>query len=230
MTTQPEELYRQRFADVSQQQRAAMWEVLCRVVLQRYVEPTDTVVDLGAGFCEFINTIRCEHKVAIDANPAVRARAADGVNVVVGDVRAVIRKIAGATVNVAFCSNFFEHLRDKDAVLAVLGEIHRILVPGGRLIVIQPNIRYAYKEYWDLFDHHVPLSHRSLSEALQLSGFQIDHLRPRFLPYTTKSRLPQAAWLVRLYLALPPAQWLLGKQMLAVARKPTPPEASRADH
>jgi ubiquinone/menaquinone biosynthesis C-methylase UbiE len=218
MAMEAEELYRQRFAAVSQETRAAMWEVLCRVVLQRYIEPTDTVVDLGAGFCEFINAIRCKHKVAIDASPALRQHAADGVCAVVGDVHAVLSKVADATVNVAFCSNFFEHLRNKEAVLTMLGEIHRVLVPEGRVIIIQPNIRYAYKEYWDFFDHHVPLSHRSFSEALQLSGFRIDYLKPRFLPYTTKSRLPQSAWLVRLYLALPPVQWLLGKQMLVVAR------------
>jgi SAM-dependent methyltransferase len=218
-----DELYRQRFADVNQEKRAAMWAMLCRVVLQRYVEPTDTVVDVGAGFCEFINAIGCAHRVAIDANPAVRALAADGVSVIVGDAYAVLSNVADATVNVIFCSNFFEHLRDKHAVLNILGEVHRVLVPAGRLIAIQPNIRYAYKEYWDFFDHYVPLSHASFSEALQLSGFHIESLKPRFLPYTTKSRLPQAAWLLRAYLAFPPAHWLFGKQMLVVARK-TPSE------
>jgi len=214
-----EELYRRRFAEVSQERRAALWTVLCRVVLQRYVEPTDTVIDVGAGFCEFINAIACAHKVAIDASPAVRAHAADGVNVIVGEAHAILGNVADATVNAVFCSNFFEHLADKSAVLDVLGEICRVLVPAGRLIVIQPNIRYAYKEYWDFFDHHVPLSHDSFSEALQLCGYHIETLRPRFLPYTTRSRLPAAPWMLRLYLALPPAQWLLGKQMLVVARK-----------
>ncbi len=218
MTLSPEELYRQRFADVEQHKRAKMWEVLCRVVLQRYVEPTDTVVDLGAGFCEFINTIRCGRKIAIDANPAVRGYAAADVTVVEGDVPAVLRELTDASADVVFCSNFFEHLPDKAAVLTVLREVRRVLVTGGRLIVIQPNIRYAYKEYWDFFDHHVALSHGSLTEALHIAGFHVDEVRPRFLPYTTKSRLPQAAWLVRLYLLFPPAQWLLGKQMLLVAR------------
>lgn len=219
MTLSPEELYRQRFADVSQQKRAAMWDVLCRVVLQRYVEPTDAVVDLGAGFCEFINTIRCGRKIAVDVSPAVRGHAAADVTVVQGEMPGVLRELKDASADVVFCSNFFEHLPDKAAVLAVLREVQRALVNGGRLIVIQPNIRYAYKEYWDFFDHHVALSHNSLTEALQMTGFRVDEVRPRFLPYTTKSRLPQAAWLVRLYLLCPPAQWLLGKQMLVVARK-----------
>ncbi len=219
MAIEPEELYRQRFAEVSHRTRAAMWEVLCRVVLQRYVGAQDVVVDLGAGLCEFINAIQCRSKIAVDPNPALREHAKADVRVIVGDIPEALRALAPASVNVVFCSNFFEHLHDKDAVVAVLQEIHRLLVAGGRLIVIQPNIRYAYKEYWDFFDHHVALSHSSLSEALRLTGFTIDELRPRFLPYTTKSRLPQAAWLVRLYLALPPAQWLFGKQMLAVAHK-----------
>ena len=219
MALSPDELYRHRFADVSQRRRAALWTVLCRVVLQRYVRATDTVVDLGAGFCEFINTIECTHKVAIDANPALPTRAAAGVQTMVGDVPTVLVQLPEASADVVFCSNFFEHLRNKDEVLTVLREVHRILRSDGRLIVIQPNIRYAYKEYWDFFDHHVALSHGSLCEALEITGFHIDVLRPRFLPYTTKSRLPQAAWLLRLFLALPPAQWALGKQMLVVARK-----------
>ncbi|HVM94739.1 MAG TPA: methyltransferase domain-containing protein [Candidatus Acidoferrales bacterium] len=218
-SVQPESLYENRFAGISQHKRAAMWEVLCRKVLQPYVKATDTVVDLGAGFCEFINHIVCEHKVAIDANPAVREHAGSEVNVVVGDVQKILTRINDQTVNVVFCSNFFEHLANKDAVVSVLREIDRILVAGGHLLVIQPNIRYAYKEYWDFFDHHVPLSHHSFREAVELAGLQVELLRPRFLPYTTKSKLPQAAWLVHLYLAFRPAQWLFGKQMLVIARK-----------
>lgn len=219
MTTDPEALYRRRFAGVSPQKRAALWQVLCQVVLQPYVRATDTVLDVGAGFCEFINAIRCGRKIAVDSNPGLRECTAPGVEPIVGEIPGVLETVADASVQVVFCSNFFEHLPDKGTVLVVLRHVHRVLSADGRLLIIQPNIRYAYKEYWDFFDHHVPLSHGSLREALQMTGFDIEMLRPRFLPYTTKSRLPQAAWLVRLYLALPPAQWLLGKQMLVVARK-----------
>ena len=41
----------------------------------------------------------------------------------------------------------------------------------------------------------------------------------RFLPYTTKSRLPQAPTLVRAYLAVRPAWLLLGRQTLYVGRR-----------
>jgi hypothetical protein len=57
-------------------------------------------------------------------------------------------------------------------------------------------------------------------EALTMAGFETLECRARFLPYTTKSRIPQWIPLVRLYLALPLAQRLLGKQMLVVSRRP----------
>jgi SAM-dependent methyltransferase len=218
MTSELEGLYRRRFADVSQRRRAALWEVLCRVVLQRFVGPDDTVVDLGAGFCEFINTIRCGRKIAVDAKPSVREWAGPDVRVVTGEIPGVLAEIPGSSVQVVFCSNFFEHLRDKAELLEVLAEVRRMLVTGGRLMVLQPNIRYAYREYWDFFDHHVALSHESLSEALGIAGFEVEVVRPRFLPYTTRSRVPQRPWLLRLYLACRPLQWLFGKQMLVVAR------------
>jgi hypothetical protein len=71
--------------------------------------------------------------------------------------------------------------------------------------------------YWDFLDHYLPLSHVSLSEALALSGFRVTECRPRFLPYSTKSKLPQSPVLLRLYLRLPPLQWLFGRQMFVVA-------------
>jgi hypothetical protein len=65
--------------------------------------------------------------------------------------------------------------------------------------VLQPNPRYLGSRYWDFYDHVTPLTHLSLSEGLLKNGFRIDVLIPKFLPYTFKSRLPSAAWVVRLY-------------------------------
>jgi hypothetical protein len=84
-----------------------------------------------------------------------------------------------------------------------------------------PNIRFLADVYWDYFDHHVPLSDRSARELLEVTGFEIRHVEPRFVPYTVKSRLPQWAWLVRVYLALRPlSSAVFGKQFLIVATKP----------
>jgi ubiquinone/menaquinone biosynthesis C-methylase UbiE len=104
-------------------------------------------------------------------------------------------------------------------VLKTLSEAHRILKRGGRVLILQPNIRYAYKEYWDFFDHHIPLSDKSLIEVLILAGFKVEQVLPRFLPYTTKSKLPKNSFFIRTYLNLPFLWKLFGKQLFIAAGK-----------
>jgi hypothetical protein len=67
------------------------------------------------------------------------------------------------------------------------------------------------------------LTERSLVEALRIAGFDPLEVRSRFLPFTSKSALPQHPALVWLYLRVVPAQWLLGGQSWIVARKPVEP-------
>lgn len=213
-----DKLYQQRFPDAELRQKDAIWKILCRDFFQRWVRTSDTVVDIGAGFCEFINNIEAAQKIAVDVNPDVRRFANADVHVINAPCTA-IDQIAAASVDAVFMSNFLEHLPDKAAVLATLRECCRILRPGGRAIILQPNIRFLPGAYWDFFDHHTPLTDRSLVEGLQLAGLTPLVVHPRFLPYTTKSRLPKAAFLVRLYLRLPPLWRIFGKQALVVATK-----------
>ena len=87
-------------------------------------------------------------------------------------------------------------------------------------MVIQPNVRYAYREYWDFYDHHTALSHLSCSEAFTLAGFEVEEVIARFLPFTTKTSAPSHPALLRVYLGLPPLWRFFGKQFLLVGRKP----------
>ena len=91
--------------------------------------------------------------------------------------------------------------------------------PGGRVVILQPNIRLVGGAYWDFLDHRTALTEKSLVEAAELAGFELSHLVTRFLPFTTKSRLPSAPGLVRWYLRFPPAWYLLGKQTLYVGER-----------
>jgi SAM-dependent methyltransferase len=213
-------LYRERFADEDAAFRVRAWQILSDRVFQPYIGPDDTVVDLGAGRCEFINAIRCAHKIAVDLNPDVEkyARNARVVQAPSTDLNAIL----SGTVDVVFTSNFLEHLPSKAAVLLTLAECSRILRPGGTLIVLMPNIRYLHGRYWDYFDHHTPLTHISLVEAIRLVGLVPLLIRPRFLPYTVNQRsIPRSTLLLRIYLFLPLLWPVLGRQMLVVARRAT---------
>jgi SAM-dependent methyltransferase len=211
-------IYRQRFGVDERDSRNAVWRVLCRHFFQRYVPPQATVLDLAAGNCEFINHIQAAAKIAVDLNEDVRQYAAPDVRIVIAHSHAM-NEVADESVDVVFVSNFFEHLPDKGAFLATLSEIRRVLKRGGKLLILQPNIRLLNGAYWDFIDHLLPLTQHTLAEALDLVDMPIEVMRVRFLPYTTRSRLPRAPWLVRLYLMFRPAQWLMGKQTFVVARK-----------
>lgn len=215
---QLETLYRQRFPEHELAHKQAIWRVLCRQFFSRYIKSTDTVVDIGAGYCEFINNIPAQERIAVDLNPEVSRFAGVGVRVI-NESCAAVNELPNGCADVVFMSNFLEHLPNKALVLDTFREAWRILNETGRIIVLQPNIRFLYAEYWDFFDHHTALSDRSLVEGLHLAGFVPDVVIPRFLPYTTKSALPQAPWLVSLYLRCPPAWRVLGKQTLVVAHK-----------
>jgi SAM-dependent methyltransferase len=127
--------------------------------------------------------------------------------------------IAGAA-DIAFTSNFLEHLPDKTVLDIFLEQVLAALKPGGKYLILGPNLRYLPGQYWDFYDHHLGLTDKSLSEALLLAGFQISVCVDRFLPFTTKGRLPTHPKLVELYLRLPMAWKLLGKQFFIVAQKP----------
>ena len=213
-----EKLYRHRFDEQDLPAKKAVWKVLCEHFFSSYVRPQDVVVDVGAGHCEFINQIKARRRIAVDLNARVSEFAAPGVEWL-QESCTELGSIADNSVDVVFMSNFLEHLPSKQVVLDTLATTRRILRQGGLAIILQPNIRLLPGKYWDYFDHHTPLTDKSLVEAVTMLDMQPVRVIARFLPYTTKSVLPQWPWLVKLYLRLPFAWWLLGKQSLVVAKK-----------
>ena len=212
-----DKIYAHRFSG-REDERAVLWRTLVDHEFQRYIRPDDAVLDLGAGYCEFINSVRCGKKYAIDLNPDVERRAAPDVTVHHTASTSLPPSLEGS-VDVVWISNFLEHLDDKHELFTTLREVHRVLRPGGRVMVLQPNIRLIGGAYWDFVDHSLPITDRSLREALELTGFEIQLLKTRFLPYTNHSRLPASPALIRLYLRFKPAQLLLGKQTFAIATR-----------
>jgi SAM-dependent methyltransferase len=208
-------IYNARFSQ-NLDRRKAVWSVLVADWFQRFVGWQDAVLDLGCGYGEFINTICCGSKAAMDLNP-------DAPKYLDSDVQFHLQDCStrwpldDAMLDVVFTSNFFEHLPDKAALGRTLDEIRRCLRPGGRLIAMGPNIKYLPGAYWDFWDHYVILTELSLREALETRGFGIDLCFGKFLPYTMVRGPRYPLSFLRAYLKLPLAWRIFGKQFLVVA-------------
>lgn len=217
--TELSNLYRIRFAEEQLPRKNAIWQVICHDYLQRFVRPTDTVVDVACGYGEFLNNIEAGRKIAVDLNPDARGFLKPGTQF--HQVPATeLASVVHGEADVVFTSNFLEHLPDKAVLDVFLEQVRQALKPGGRYIILGPNLRYLPGQYWDYYDHHLGLTHLSLSEALQLHGLRVDTCIDRFLPYTTQGALPTHPALVKAYLKVPLAWKLLGKQFLVVASRP----------
>jgi len=214
-----DELYRFRIPAGESELRRGIWTAIVEVALQPLIAPESTVLDIGSGRGEFLNHVRAKRRIGVDLNPDNGKGLAQGVEFHAADVRR-LDFLAEGSVDVVFSSNFLEHLPDKQAVDETLREAARVLRPGGRVILMGPNVRIVPGAYWDFWDHLVPISDNSLCEALILAGLRIERRLPRFLPYTTRSSAPKAGWIVRLYLRMPFLWRLFGEQFLVVARKP----------
>ena len=209
--------YHRRFGERADY-RDAVWKVLCREFFSRYVPASATVLDLGAGWGEFIRNVEAREKLAMDLNPETGRRVA-GIAKFLQQDCSQRWPLEDASLDVVFTSNFLEHLPSKEAIEATLRECRRCLKPGGTMVCLGPNIRYTGGAYWDFWDHHIPLTHVSMAEALELNGLRVRENVARFLPFTMSGNRETPIFLVRAYLRLPFAWPLFGQQFLVVANK-----------
>jgi hypothetical protein len=209
-------IYGHRFAGQSEY-RIRVWRILAEFFSQ-WVRPESRVLDLGAGYCEFINSITARNRYAMDLNPDTRTRADSSVKVLEQDCSEPWN-LPEASLDVVFTSNFLEHLPDKEAVRRTLLQAYRSLQLGGYFVALGPNIKYLPGAYWDFFDHYVPLTELSLAEALSNCGFSIERQIPRFLPYSMSQGRQPPLWMLHLYLKLPTTWPWFGKQFLVIGRK-----------
>lgn len=195
--------------------RAQVWRHLTEW-LSRYIPADSAVLELGAGWCDFSNFIKAREVVAMDLDATVAKAAAPHVRAEVGDCTDLSR-FDDDSFDVVFASNLLEHL-PREASDRLLDGAFRVLRPGGRLILLQPNFRLNPKRYFDDFTHVSIFTDQSLADYLVSRRFDLEQMYARFLPLTLKSQGGNLAFLVPYYLRSPVKP--LAGQMLAVARVP----------
>jgi 2-polyprenyl-3-methyl-5-hydroxy-6-metoxy-1,4-benzoquinol methylase len=213
-----QELYEARFDQREMVAKQAIWNEIA-AYLQRYVDPNHPVLDLACDQGHFVRAIRASERWATDIRD-MRSALPEDIRFIQSSGLDLVGVVPSGYFGTVFMSNYLEHLESPDAVVRQLNVARELLAPGGRVVILQPNIRLVGPRYWDFIDHKVALTERSLTEAAELAGFRTDRVITRFLPYSTKGRLPSAPALVRAYLAFPPAWWILGKQTLYIGSRP----------
>jgi len=211
------QLYRLRF-EGAEAYRSRVWEILTDF-FEQWIPAGGTILDLGCGYCEFINKVHCDRKFGMDLNPDSK-RFAEKATIFQQDCSR-LWPIETGSLDVVFTSNFFEHLPTKGTLEQTVVQAYRCLKPGGRLIAMGPNIRIVPGAYWDFFDHFLPLTELSLAEVLIKVGFQTERCIAKFMPYTSIGKRQYPAAVIKAYLASPLAWKVWGKQFLVVARKPS---------
>ena len=211
-------IYRNRFDERELASKRVLWQVLVDDFFQRYVPRDGTVVDLGAGNCEFVNAVAAQRRVAVDLNPDTVGYAEPGrggADHAVGRARRTDRWQRRHCLHVQLLRAPTDEVRpDGHAARVPPGDPARWPDRGADAEHPVPTGRY-----WDYLDHHLPLTDLSVAEALELSGYVVEERIGRFLPYTVKdARFEVRPVMVRSYLRVRPAWRFLGKQMLVVGR------------
>jgi hypothetical protein len=83
--------------------RETLWRVLCEY-LQPNVPENGTVIELGGGYCHFINNIRAANRHVVDLYPGILKTAAKGVTPHVQSC-ADLSNFEASSVDVVFASN-----------------------------------------------------------------------------------------------------------------------------
>lgn len=192
--------------------RVAVWEHIC-TYLSRWIPSDSSVLELGAGWCDFANQVTAGRVVAMDIDDVVVKSASPHVEAVVGDCTD-LSMFADGTFDVVFASNLLEHLERPEAG-RLLAESRRVLRPGGRLMLMQPNFRLNPGRYFDDFTHVAIYTDQSLPDYLVSEGWTIEKTLAKFLPLTMKSKGSGLTFLVPWYLRSPVKP--LAGQMLVVA-------------
>lgn len=212
-----DDVYARRFPEGETRAKDRIWRVIARW-LARYVPADGVVLDLACDRGYFIRNITARDRWATDLRD-MSADLGDGIHFVRSDGLRALEVLPVAAFDLVFTSNYLEHLASPDAVVEQLRVMRELLRPGGRALVLQPNIALVGGAYWDFIDHRVALTDRSLVEAAELAGLRTERVYRHFLPYSTKGRLPRSPLLVQAYLAVPPMWRLLGKQTLYVGAR-----------
>lgn len=134
------------------------------------------VVDLGCGRGAMLEILRSGgvSSYGVDTfSPALEACRRKGLQVVEADIFSHLEELPECSVGGIFCAHVIEHLHPPEA-LRLLRESHRVLSPGGVLVLVTPNprnLQVLSEGFWLDLTHVRFYPARLLKPLLDDAGF-----------------------------------------------------------
>jgi len=213
-----QQTYQRRFNQFQNEKefRDDMWKILIKNYFQQFIPRDSTVLDIPSGYGEFITNITAKKKIAIDLNFDSKKFLPKNVQFIICSSDSI--RLTKNSVDIIFVSNFFEHI-SREMIQKTMKEFYRILKSHGKVLVLQPNIRFIQKDYWMFFDHVTPIDDRALDEIFEINKMKLIYKVEKFLPFSTKLHYPKSLWLVNLYLRVPFLWRFFGQQSFLIYEK-----------
>jgi hypothetical protein len=93
--------------------REILWRTLVRHYFQPLISPQDCVLELGAGYGNFINNVSAARRIAQDQWPDFPKHLQAGIESHVGEI-SDLSFLDDNSVDFVFASNVFEHISQED--------------------------------------------------------------------------------------------------------------------
>lgn len=174
-------------------ERAVPWVHRLRAAkFARWVGSRDAVFELGVGAGWNLAALRCGPRVGCDAADAASVR--EALRSLGIGFEPSLASVTAGWADVVICHHTLEHLPDP---IVALGELRRILKPGGRLIVHVPwerEWRYARFNPKEPNHHLHGWNAQSLGNLVQVLGWRVETIGVRRYGYDRFA----ARWAVRL--------------------------------
>jgi SAM-dependent methyltransferase len=145
--------------------------------------PGGRVLDAGAGNAPYAELFDHCHYVRADWGNSPHAQASE--SDIIASLDAL--PVNSASFDAVLCTEVLEHLRHPDAVLA---ELARVLVPGGRLCLTVPFVWPLHEEPFDFF-RYTPFA---LREMLREHGFPDAAIEPTTGYVSTLAQVADMSW------------------------------------